>query len=216
MADLFVRAASADVAAGAANVTFAIDATGGDFLEVSICVDPALDTISTVSYAGAAMTLVDSSTNPAVSIRVETWKKVAPATGSNNVIITPTANFVSSCVGGAQLFNGVNQVTPLGAANKASSNAPGGNSSVTVTSVGANNSAFDALSSVLSTISTPSQTQSYVDNVQTFVGAGSHAAGNASRTFTWTIADGTHSWAAIAFEVNASAAAAGNLAWVKA
>jgi hypothetical protein len=202
MADLFVRGGSAP-SAGVATITTAADCTGCDLLTVSVSYDPAADTLSGITYAGAAMTLVDSNTVGA-NVKVATYKKTGPATGSNNIVVTFTAAVNVTCMAGWQAFNGTDQTTPLGAAQKATGTST--SASVTLTSIGANNSGFDAVASAADE-SLPTQTQAYLDVSGTVTGAGSHAAGNATRTFTWTLSV-SNVWASMAFEVNAAGGAA--------
>jgi hypothetical protein len=208
MADLFVRGASADSAGGVSTITISIDGTGCDALAVCIAHNQTDDVISTVTYAGAACTALDTSNN-GTTLQMAVYQKIAPATGVNNVVVTFTAGLNHSSAAGAHMFNGTNQTTPFAGVQKASGSST--TAAVTLTAIGASNSGFDGVASTPSTsINTPTQTQSFVDNNPTDCVGGSHAAGNASRTFQWTIT-GTAPWASIAFEVQAAGAAAANI-----
>ena len=206
MADLFVRAASGDSAVGASTIVFAANGSGCDLITVFPCFNKGAspDSVSTVTYASSSLTFKDFSSS--ASIRIEGWFKTGTFTGTTNVVVTFSAALNHSCTAGAQLFTGTNQSTPLGTAQKNASSA--GNSTITLTSIGAANSGCDAAASGNS-VTVPTQTTSWIDNNQSIGGGGSHAAGNASRTFQWTIGG---EWAAIAFEVQASTAAGGAVA----
>lgn len=209
MADLFVRGASSDSAGGVQTITISIDGTGCDALKIDVSHNPTDDPIQTVTYAGASCSALDSSTDGTNAVRASTYQKIAPATGVNNVVITFVSPLNHSSSAGAQMFNGTNQTTPFANVQKATGNS--GTASVTLTSIGAANSGSDAVAATPSTsINTPTQTQSFVDNNPSWCVGGSHAAGNASRTFQWTIT-AANIWASIAFEVQAPAAGGGGL-----
>ena len=200
MADLFVRGAANDAAGGVQTITISIDGTGCDALAVCISHNQTDDPISTVTYAGAACTALDTSNN-GTTLRMSVYQKIAPATGVNNVVVTFAAPLNHSSAAGAHMFNGTDQTTPFANVQKASGTSV--TASVTLTSIGALNSGFDGVAATPSTsINTPTQTQSFVDNNPTECVGGSHAAGNASRTFQWTIT-ASAPWASIAFEVQA-------------
>jgi hypothetical protein len=205
MANLFVRGASADAAGGVSTITISIDGTGCDALAIGVSHNQTDDVISTVTYAGASCSAKDTSDN-GTTLRAAVYQKIAPATGVNNAVITFTAPLNHSSAGGAHMFNGTDQTTPFINVTKASGSST--TASVTQTSIGASNSGFDVVAATPSTsINTPTQTQSFVDNNPTECVGGSNAAGNASRTFAWTIT-GTAPWASISFEVQASGSAA--------
>jgi hypothetical protein len=67
-------------------------------------------TISTVTWGGVALTQVATKTRTTGNIRVEIWRLIAPATGTANIVITPSANaYITSH---ATAFSSVNQTTP--------------------------------------------------------------------------------------------------------
>lgn len=198
MADLFVRGASADAAGGVSTITISIDGTGCDALAVCISHNQTDDVIQTVTYAGASCSALDTSNN-GTTLQMAVYQKIAPATGVNNVVVTFTAPLSHSSAAGAHMFNGTDQTTPFANVNKASGSSV--TASVTQSSIGAANSGFDGVAATPSTsINTPTQTQSFVDNNPTECVGGSHAAGNGSVTFQWTITN-TAPWASISFEV---------------
>lgn len=202
MADLFIRGASGDAPTTGSNVTFAVDGTGCDALGAWVSFNSG-DAINTFTYAGAACTF--KSGLSLSSSRLEFWQKIAPATGSNNVDISVVGGTWSSLPSaGASMFNGTDQTTPF--INIGTNSGSSTQSTITLTSIGALNSGADAVGSP-GTISAPSQTQSFLDNNPARDIGGSHAAGNASRTFTWTIT-ASSDWIAIAAEVKAASAGA--------
>ncbi len=68
--------------------------------------------VTGITYAGAAMTFVASTTDSAVGGRlIYLFQKVAPATGANNVVITANG---STAIGGiASSYTGVDQSSPI-------------------------------------------------------------------------------------------------------
>lgn len=78
-------------------------------------------TVTGVSYAGVSFPLIGNPNNPikfgnnAGNARAELWYLVAPATGTNNVIVTLSAS--ARVVGGAVSLTGVDQTNPIDAFN---------------------------------------------------------------------------------------------------
>ncbi len=72
-----------------------------------------LETVTGVTYNGAALTLEGTETN-SDDARVEIWSLVAPDTGTHNVVITFSAALNQEAVAGVMTFTGVDQSTPLG------------------------------------------------------------------------------------------------------
>lgn len=68
-------------------------------------------TVSSVTYAGVGLTFIGAQSNGTNS-RIEMWRLLAPATGTNSIVVTMSAG--AHFVGGAASFTGVDQTTPLG------------------------------------------------------------------------------------------------------
>ena len=81
------------------------------------------ETVSAITYNGVSLTYVNSETQ-SDDARVEIWKLVDPPTGTNNVVITFSADLIRYAVAGVITFTGVDQTDPLGtfAGNNATSN----------------------------------------------------------------------------------------------
>jgi hypothetical protein len=207
MADLFIRGAANDFAGGATSGTVTLSGVGCDLGLMFISHNPVDDPINTVTIGGTAATLVDTQTDAGGTVRIAVYKKVGAI--GNDGVVNFTSPLSHSSSAGCQFFNGTDQTTPLGTAQKATGTST--TAAVTVTSIGANNSGCDGVASTPSTsINTPTQTQAFVDNNPSWCIGGSHAAGNASRTFQWTIT-ASAPWSSIAFEVMAAGAAASGL-----
>jgi hypothetical protein len=71
------------------------------------------ETVSTVTYNGASLSLVGVASNDDDS-RSEIWSLVAPDTGTHDVVITFSADLRRGAKAGVATFTGVNQSTPLG------------------------------------------------------------------------------------------------------
>jgi len=124
--------ASSSTSGSAASFTFAHTASGGGRLlvvGVTIRTDAAQN-VSSVTYAGSALTFVRADAVGG-SVRAEVWYRVAPATGSNDVIVTLSAS--AKAAAGAISFTGVDQTTPVDAQNGATGTSV--TPRVTVTSV---------------------------------------------------------------------------------
>lgn len=73
-------------------------------------------TISSVTYNGVGMTAMwaQTDTSSGVEAKQRSYFLAAPATGTNNVIITLSANGVGTLAGAAASFSGVNQTGTVG------------------------------------------------------------------------------------------------------
>ncbi|HEX9895911.1 MAG TPA: hypothetical protein VGA78_18410, partial [Gemmatimonadales bacterium] len=80
--------------------------------------------VSSVTYNGVGLTQVGSVAS-ATDTRVEIWRLIAPATGTNNVVITFSANVINGAKAGVATFTGVDQTTPLGTFASANGNSAG-------------------------------------------------------------------------------------------
>lgn len=111
------------------------------------------ETVSNVTYAGTPLTFVAARDNE-TSARIEIWQLVAPAVGTDNVVVTMSAP--AKIIGGAISLTGVDQTTPIaGSAFAAgSSKSP----SLTLNAVPTKNWVVDALAFRSSGTSTPTAT----------------------------------------------------------
>ena len=154
-----------------------------------------LPVVSSVTYAGAALTFVNGVTENGVS-RGEIWRRVAPATGANNVVVTFD---VTTVLGSAQQgFKGVDQATPV--SNSAINSGTSGTPTVTVTSaVGEWTMSQGQADSVFTG---PNQTQ--LCNSGDFTNTASEeAAGAASVVHSWT--NTSAEWVMVAVSLKAAA-----------
>lgn len=146
------------------------------------------DSISSVTYAGVAMTLVDSASNGSGGTGrvLSMYRLIAPATGSNNVVVTLAAASIFAV--SAQSFYGVDQTTPLGTAAK--TNGSGTSASVSPGSA-VGDVVVDGLS-VRHSLSDPSATASQtVDELlvaatNVYLGAAHKAGASPSTTMSWS------------------------------
>ena len=136
MAITVVRAASASSSGANSTLTYAIDGTSGDCLEVGAGLGDATFSsrvVSGVTYAAASLTKVDNAKHGTSG---EAWLgyKLAPATGSNNVVVTYSGAAGASDAqhSAALLLSGVDQTIPVG--TPAKSDGDSNAQTVTVTS----------------------------------------------------------------------------------
>ncbi len=163
------------------------------------------ETVSSVTYNGAPLSLVDS-VNQIDDARVEIWSLVVPAIGTHDVVITFSAQLTRSATAGVMTFTGVHQTTPLGTFASASAPTSAGPATVNVSSA-TNELVFDtvACESCTSLTVGGAQTQRWnlvVENGQTR-GAGSTEPGAATVTMSWTLGSIDH-WAIGAIPVKPS------------
>jgi len=163
-------------------------------------VNDELETVSSVTYNGVALTLVGSEVRSDDG-RVEIWRLIAPPSGTHNVVITFSAPLARAAVAGVMTFTGVHQTTPLGtfASASLSCTAPCANPSVNVTSA-VNELVFDTVACETCTSFTvgAGQTQRWnlapLDGTRPSPGAGSTEPGAATVTMSWTMGTDDH-WA---------------------
>lgn len=91
---------------GVTSLTYAHTCTGTELILICAAFCNQTRTISSVTYAGAAMTLIDTSIN--VTDRIGLFYKLGPATGSNNIVITINLS-ASGLSGNSESFTGAKQ-----------------------------------------------------------------------------------------------------------
>jgi hypothetical protein len=82
------------------------------------------ETVSSMTYNGAALTLVGTAAST-TNTRVEIWRRIAPSTGTHDVVITFSGNLRMGARAGVMTFTGVHQTTPLGTFAGANGNSVG-------------------------------------------------------------------------------------------
>lgn len=165
-------------------------------------------TVSSVSYAGRAMTPVVDKSQPAVAtgakrVTVQIFRLIDPPVGDASVSVTLSAT--ARVVGGAIALSGVNQATPIEASNSnaATDNAP----KVSVTTLSNNAWVLDTVARIAGGTLTPNRIEVWND----VTGGGAvHAGGAASRhgpvsppasiLMSWNWSTSDH-WAAAAVAV---------------
>lgn len=180
------------------SVTLALPVTPG-YANRVVVVGVSLDaghTVTSVTYAGAALTFIGAQNDPNPKTRVELWYRVAPQTGTNNVVVTFSGTTNDDVVVGASSWRGVHQATPLGTLAKASGKSS--TASVTVSS-GTREAVVDVVSADSKSVTAQAgQTQLWSRQVDKVGGGGSYKAGAASVPLTWTVNGGGNDWAILA------------------
>jgi hypothetical protein len=137
MAIAFVRFAAGSFS-NTTSHTFAVNCTGGDYLLVKVTSQGGSANITGVTYSGVAMAYVGENA-PSATTNIAWYELVAPASGSNNVVISKTAGTYG--VADAVVFSGVDQTTPsdnLTASRELPSASPNGDVTISTPSVSAN------------------------------------------------------------------------------
>ena len=162
------------------------------FLVVGVSIRNAGNTVSGITYGGAALTFIGAQNNHDDAVRTEMWYRTAPAVGTANVVITLTGG--AKMVGGAVTFFGVSQSAPLGTfvANNST------NTGTTDPSVVVTSAAGEMIVSALST--------------QGSAGTVTPLAGQAER---WDLFQGTAGGDAAGFGSTAPGAASVTMGWTK-
>jgi subtilisin-like proprotein convertase family protein len=160
-------------------------------------------TVSTMTYAGQSMSFLTGVTDAGARIRSEMWYIKAPTTGTNDIVITFSANAVA--VAGGMSYTGVDQTTPVGTAATAQGS---GTAPSVVVSSAPGELVLDTVGIRQNTGGTQTltagsgQQERYNDVSGTssnsnVVGAGSEEVGAASVTMSWT-AFSSGAWAIVA------------------
>lgn len=139
----------------ATSFTWSHTLSGSDrFLAVSVSIrNQQSETVSGVTYAGTPLTFVGARANE-TSAQVEIWQLVAPAVGTDNVVVTLSAP--AKIVGGAVSLTGVDQTTPVAASGFTAGSST--NPSLTFTAVATSAWVIDALAFRSAGNSTPTAT----------------------------------------------------------
>jgi len=161
------------------------------FLLVSLSFRDGNVSATSVTYGGAALTLIGVQNAPGTNNRTEMWYRIAPTAGTANVVVNMSAS--KEIVGVSVSYAGVNQSTPLGthvcasntstAASVAVSSAAG---QLVVDAVTANGDAnsLTAGASQTQLWNTVSANGSAAANARS---GGSTKAGASSTTMSWTL-----------------------------
>ena len=105
--------------ASGTSLTTAFNNVAGDALTVGVRINSTSETVSGVTYSAVGMTKLAGSpvTNAGGGARNYIWYLIAPATGSNNVVVTTSG--AVQIIAGAVSFSGADQTDMIGAENSA-------------------------------------------------------------------------------------------------
>jgi hypothetical protein len=162
-------------------------------LVVGVSIRNANNPVSSVTYAGNALTLLQARNNDDGSVRVEQWYLLAPPSGTANVTVN-LGNGGGKVVGGAVSFSGVDPVAPFRRPVSTGSTGTG----TTNPAIGDSSGASELVLSTVATdgdaantlTATAGQTQmwnrAYGTSGGDVVGGASTAAGTAGLTMGWS------------------------------
>ena len=214
----------ATVTAANTTKTFAHDSGTGDNRLLIVKVNSTA-AVSAVTYAGVALTNTDGAasamtvTNATSGSITSIWKLVAPASGTNNVVVTVSSSYLYVI---AETWTGVHQTTPLGTFGSATGN----DTTPTVTITSATDEVVtDAVAAAsltrANTVITVGSGQTSEGSLlwldltfasgYAFRGAGSYETGAASTVMSWTAA-GTSQWGILAVPIKPQTAGGGGAA----
>lgn len=151
-------------------------------LLVSVAIERRDATVNSVSYAGQPLTFIGRITDANTSATVDVWGQVAPAIGTNQVIVNLSGS--AAVVVGAISFANVSQSSPIAASNfvtgtmglTASGSVPSAADQLVVALIAVNDSANSV------TAAGGQASQFYVLNAADVIGAGSTRTGAAGST----------------------------------
>lgn len=166
-------------------------------------------TISSVTYNGVAMTSLGKNDGNSGVASVELFKLVAPATGSNAILVTFSA--AALMIGGGVSFTGADQTTPTGSA--VSANDGGGTASPATVNVSSAADEIvvdtvivtDGAAAVTVTVGGGQDQRWNLTESAAVMGGGSTEVGSATTTMSWTWT-GAQAWSIIAVAVKPASA----------
>lgn len=196
-------ASAVEAAASSVTMNHTVGSGSNRFLIVSVAIERDTDRVTAITYAGQALTFVGTSVDPSNTARVEVWRLIAPATGTNTVSVT--FNSSASVVIGAISFANVDQTNPIAASQFASGT---GASDATVSVASATGqivlSAIAANDDVNGVTPFAGQTSRWnVVNAADVIGAGSTTPGSTTTTMRYTL-QSPQQWTMGAFSIRPS------------
>jgi hypothetical protein len=158
--------------------------TGADYLLYSCSMGRAN---SGVTYAGVAMTMIARVSQSAIVTEVlELWGLKAPATGANNLTVTPGGGAPQDTKGTISCWSGIDQTTPTGTAVTTNQDNQS-NASISATVSSATGEVVIAAAMVYNKAVTPGASQTSLGVQQAFPGnAMSYKAGATSTTVSYS------------------------------
>ncbi len=200
-------ASAREAATSTITLNHAVGTGSNRLLIVAVAIERDDERVTTVTYAGQAMTFVGTSVDPGQTSRVEVWRLIAPATGTNTVSVT--LNAAAATVVAAISFANVDQTNPIAASQFASGDNVS-TASVTVASatgqvVLAAIAANDAVDSV--TAGAGQAASWNVINAADVIGAGSTKAASATTTTMSYTLQSPEKWTMAAIAIRPSSAA---------
>lgn len=176
-------------------------------------------TVSGITYNGVALSLIGTQASGTGAVRVESWGLIAPATGSNTIVVTFSGSIVAGASAGCAVsYTDVHQTTPTEAFNGATAtNVGAADATVTITTVTDNDWVHGAVGTDDTAI-TANQTSR--NNVTGTLGSGADEdtgpktpAGAQAMSYTAVAALAT--WAIAGYGIRPVTAASGFLAAVR-
>lgn len=161
----FDAASNSGYQAASSTFTWSHTCTGANrYLTVGVSMLSVAQSVSSITYSGVAMTLIGTRSSVSGAARVELWGLIAPATGTNDIVVTLTGAI--AWAGNASSYTGIHQDSPIEAFSSAqATNVGAADATVDVTTVADNDWCVDILAT---------------DDAAVTAGAGQTATGNVS------------------------------------
>ena len=157
--------------------------------------------VSSITYNNVSMTFLGAVSSVTGAVRVELWGLIAPATGSNTIVVTLSTGLDS--VGGAASYTSVNQSSATESFNSASAtNVGAADATVDITTIADNDMIVDCVSTTDAAITVGAgQTSRW--NVSGALGSGAGSQEGVKTpagvvTMSWTDVAGLATWSIVA------------------
>lgn len=166
--------------------------------------------VSSITYNGVALSLIDARASVSGAVRAELWGLVAPATGSNTIVVTLSTSLDS--IGGAVSSTGVHQSSPLeGAADASATNVGAADATVNVVTVADNDWCVDVVATSDTAI-TVGAGQTSRNNVTGTLGSGAMSTEGPKTpagtvTMSWTNVGALATWSIVSVALRPISAA---------
>lgn len=167
--------------------------------------------VSSITYNGVNLSLIKAQASVSGAVRAELWGLVAPASGSNTIVVTLSAALDS--IGGAVSFTGVHQTSPTeGAASATATNVGAADATVDVVTVANKDVCVDVVATSDTAI-TVGAGQTSRNNVTGTLGSGAMSTEGPKTpagtvTMSWTNVDAATTWSIASVALRPVAASA--------
>ncbi len=180
-------ASAVEAATTTVNLNHTVGSGANRLLIVTVAIERDDERVVSATYAGQPMTFVGTSVDPSLTSRLEVWRLIAPATGTN--VVSVTLNASAATVVAAISFANVDQTSPISESQfasgtgvfTASANVASAADEVVLASLAANDAAL------IVTAGSGQTSRWNLLNLADVIGAGSTKTGSATTTMSYSL-----------------------------